>query len=1484
MNCHVKFWSLIALLLAACAGWGQPPGVVINEILASNSQNATDAQGEHDDWIELYNGSDVAIDVGGMYLTDDLANPTKWQIPAGTTVAARGYLLIWADADVQDEGLHTNFQLQADGEEIALFDVDGTTLLDSVAFEKQTTDISFGRYPDGTGEFRLMGEPTPGAANVAVYEGFVAPVEFSHERGFYETPFELTLSCDTPDAVIYYTVDGSAPFSEIRRIPAGTVYTGPILVYGTTTLRVQAFRTGWRASQASTTTYIFLDDVIQQGPYPSNFPRDWGSTRVDYGMDPEVVQDPAYAPTLKEDLKTIPSVSVVIDNDDFFGSARGIYANLSGHGTNWERPASIEWIDPVEGDTFQVDVGLRVHGSVYGRTSSVAKHSLRLLFKNEYGPSRLKYPLFGDTDVEDFESLVLRSIWNYSWFGDSTACGGLGTDHADYLRDQYARDTVRDMGGLTPHSRPVHAYVNGLYWGLFIFVERPDDGFCAQHLGGEKPDYDVLIGNSQMEVMAGDLEAWNTLMALAREDLSRASAYQAMHEQVDVPAMIDYLLMIYYTGSRDAPVLLCNDSVPRNFYAIRRREPAGPFIFVPWDVEWILESPNVNRVRIVGQSNPHYLLDRLMSNPDFRVLLADHIYERFFHGGALTPESAIDRYMSRADEIDRAIVGESARWGDSRRSRPYTRDVEWVAERDRLVNEYFSVRTDIVLGQLRQAGFYPSVAPPDYYVNGQFQRGGPIESDDAVSLNANGGDIWYTVDGSDPRLPGSRGGSGQEWTLIAEDATKRVLVPTGPVDEAWRADLAFDDSDWISGAGGVGYEGSTGYEPYFDIDLRNQMYGRNAGCYIRIPFDMSAEQLEGIGGLTLNARYDDGFIVYLNGVEVQRVMFDGDASWDAQANDNHSDLDAIDFEPFNLSGHIEQLRVGPNLLAIHGLNASATSSDFLISVEVMASEGAGDEVLGGVAPTAIRYVDPVTFDGSVHIKSRLLSGTTWSALNETTFAVGPVAESLRISELMYRPAGDPNAEYIELTNIGAETINLNLVRFSNGVDFTFPSLELAPGQYVVVVRDVTAFENAYAAGLNVAGQYAGSLNNGGERLVLEDAAGQAIHDFGFSDGWYDLTDGLDFSLTIRDAAAPDITAWDSKRGWRPSAQAGGSPGYDDTDDIVTIGAVVINELLANSQAATSDWIELYNTTAQAIDISGWFLSDDGEHLTKYEFPAGTVIAADGYLVVYADETFDDPDAAGSHETFALSRQGETLYLHSGSGGVLTGYSEQEKFDASAAGVSLGRYRKSTGSYNFVALTEPTPGGANAAPVVGPVVISEIMYNPSAVAEAEYVELVNIGAAPVTLYDALLGLPWRFTDDPDDPGIDLLLPMDSPVTLAPGECLVLTQNAIALRTAYAVSAGVVVLEWGGGKLSNGGDKVQLSRPGAGAESDDDHWLRVDRVVYSDGSHGDDFAGGVDPWPTAADGAGAALTRIDATAYGNDPANWIAADPSPGRPPE
>jgi len=139
---------------------------------------------------------------------------------------------------------------------------------------------------------------------------------------------------------------------------------------------------------------------------------------------------------------------------------------------------------------------------------------------------------------------------------------------------------------------------------------------------------------------------------------------------------------------------------------------------------------------------------------------------------------------------------------------------------------------------------------------------------------------------------------------------------------------------------------------------------------------------------------------------------------------------------------------------------------------------------------------------------------------------------------------------------------------------------------------------------------------------------------------------------------------------------------------------------------------------------------------------------------------------------------------------------------------------------------------------------------------------------VTLYDVDRVASWRFTDDPDNPGIELVLPSDLPVVLASGEYLVLAKNETILRSKYTIPDGESLLV-GRGQSADGGEKVQISKPGDTDAQDDRVWMRVDRVVYSDGSHAQDFAEGVDPWPTQADGQGSSLSRIDPAAYGNDP---------------
>ena len=878
----------------------------------------------------------------------------------------------------------------------------------------------------------------------------------------------------------------------------------------------------------------------------------------------------------------------------------------------------------------------------------------------------------------------------------------------------------------------------------------------------------------------------------------------------------------------------------------------------------------------------------LKQNVEYRLLFADHVHKFFFNGGILTPESLIARYANLAAGVERAIVAESARWGDQHRHPPLTLE-EWYdcdsnyndgrAGRDWILNYYLPQRSDIVLQQFRNAGLYPDVDAPVFRINGSYQHGGHISKDNLFSMTAAAGTIWYTLDGSDPRTPGTSNG-GISTILATENAAKRVLVPTDYVSSSWKGGGAFNDSAWrlcTGSPGGVGYEAGSGYQSYISLDVKDQMYNGNTTCYIRIPFTVNANGPAGFDFMTLKMRYDDGFIAYLNGTEVARRNFSGTPAWNSRALAQNSDSSAVVFEDFNLSSHLNVLRRGENILAIQGLNQRPSSSDFLISAELTVAESVPINDLG-ISPSAIRYTKPFTLDKSTHVKSRLLHGSTWSALNEATFAVGPVADYLRITEIMYHPQSqeDPNAEFIELKNIGAETLNLNLVSFTNGIDFTFPNLELAGDEYILVVKDLNAFAARYGIDLNIAGQYSGSLDNRGERIELIDAADGIIHDFEYENGWYDITDGLGFSLSAKDPTSTDPDDWDSKSGWRPSAGVDGSPGWDDSDSVPTLGNIVINELLANSHAGTGDWVELHNTTESPINISGWFLSDSKSNFMKYEIAAGTTIEPYGYIVFYEDLHFGNPSAPGCIVPFALNKNGETLYLHSAQEGVLTGYSEQEKFGTSGTGIAFGRYRKSVGTYNFVAMNRNTPGSTNAYPKVGPIVISEIMYYPDIEADVEYVELYNISGSPVTLaeYDneQSIYVPWRFTDSD---GISFDLPLDT--TMAAGEYLLLVKNKNALNSRYpAVPIGAQIFEWGPGRLDNGGEKVEISKPADEVEGTR-YYIRVDHVNYSDGSH----PVGQDLWPSQPDGWGASLSRVSSQHYGNDPNNWTAAyPPTPG----
>jgi hypothetical protein len=475
---------------------------------------------------------------------------------------------------------------------------------------------------------------------------------------------------------------------------------------------------------------------------------------------------------------------------------------------------------------------------------------------------------------------------------------------------------------------------------------------------------------------------------------------------------------------------------------------------------------------------------------------------------------------------------------------------------------------------------------------------------------------------------------------------------------------------------------------------------------------------------------------------------------------------------------------------------------------------------------------------------------------------------LRITEIHYHPADQgeiPGDEYefIEIQNAGEDELDLTDVGFTDGIEYAFTKgTSIGAGEFLVLAADAARFEERY--GFEPHGTYEGGLSNSGETVILEDIpAGAVIAQVTYADGgtWPTVADGGGPSLVPLSASA-DGTAGS----WRPSFRAHGSPGRSDA------GAVIINEISSHTDPPLKDAIELYNPNEAPMDIGGWYLSDKKSEPAKFRIPDGTTIPAKGYLVFDKDDFNADSSATGS---FNLGAHGDDAWVFADSGGCPAGYCHGFEFGEIENGVTFGRHVTSIGEEHFVAQKAPSLGSANEGPRVGPVVISEIMYHPANDTD-EYLEIANVGGVQVDLFDR---------DNPDNTwrikGYAFAFPTG--VTLEPGEvALVLSAEASEdrIKSALGAPSDVKIFRATGG-LNNAADTLSLLKPGepfvetssAGADTTVVPYILIDRVTYSDGN----------PWPQEADGDGPALIRKQLKEYGDDPANWSAAEATPGRVP-
>jgi len=949
---------------------------------------------------------------------------------------------------------------------------------------------------------RFFQNPTAGEPNDAEgVSGFVRDTRFSVDRGIYSDPVDVVIESDTEDAVIRYTLDGSEPSAT-----SGLVYSDPIRISRTTVLRAAAYKSGLGATNVDTHTYIFPDDVVDQGV-----------------MLPDITSHGVYGPQIAPALAKIPSVSIVTRLSINTGS---------------EVEASVELILPDGSEGFQEHAGIKKVG---GHSLNFPKNNMRLYFRRKYGPGKLDYPLFRDAfysegAAEKFDQLDLRG-------GSHDSIFYLGANqqlpsNAQYARNRWMSDTLHEMGQVSNHGRYVQVYINGTYWGHYQIQERPTRAHVASYLGGDEDDFESV--NSGRTIGSAS-PAWAHIATIRGN-------YNEVKRWVDVESLVDYMLLNFYAGNA------WDWTINHNWMAAGPSIPdRGGYQFFSWDADITLRRLNDYNL---NQPGPGGLFRDLLPHAEFRRLVGDRIHRHFYNDGVLTPARVDSMFRRRAEQVYSTIVAETARWRWA--GIVWTRDNQWEAEFVRLCSQFFPQRTGIVLDQIAGTSWYPDVPAPEFLVDGARQHDGDVRSGAELSVVVPGFErvvetTIVSIDAPRSAYVPRNGNLGNDWRLAS--------YVEGSRGETWR-----EGAGGVGYENGAGYQTLID----IDVGPEMTNDPGNPSVLVRVPFKIDdAAEVARIGELALKIHYDDGFAAYLNGVRVAaaNAPAEGDLTWNSLAKSSHeATVDRPDI--FDIDAFRDELRTGENLLAIHGLNFSQVSSDMVIHVELVGRQIEAGAAPGVVAYTldgsdpmeegALDFESPLTVDESVLVKARSFDGEEWSALNEALFVV-PGSFPLRVTEIMYHPPdpaegspfGSDDFEFFELQNISGENLDLDGVRVRHGIRFDFSTIEdriLGPGEHVLLVNNLEGFASIYDTdGLRIAGEYDGRLGNGGERILISGPLGETILDFEYDDVWYPSTDGLGHSLVITDVSLP-VDRWAEAQSWRPSANLGGSPGAADEDD------------------------------------------------------------------------------------------------------------------------------------------------------------------------------------------------------------------------------------------------------------------------------------------------------------------------------------------------
>ena len=683
-------------------------------------------------------------------------------------------------------------------------------------------------------------EPTPGAANTTAAKNGVTPsVEFSVPHGFKTSSFKLEITCPSDSSRrIYYTLDGTKP------TPNGSIeYTGPFTISKTTVVRAAVADPDSILQTDASATYLFVDDILENqraNAAPAGFPRvndytgDKGSgQKMWYGLNDSIMNDSDARARLKRSFSNIRTASIVMDPKDLFDSTKGIYVNAVRKGRDWERQTMLEQIYPADTkDEFSTSCGIKIRGAA-SRAQNYPKRGFHMIFRDEYGASRLEHPLFGNEGAKSFKRFDFRCEQNNAWQNKWEGC-----DNETMLNDVFSRDSQRDMGQPYNRSRYYHLFINGIYWGVYQTEERVEKNNAADYMGGNKNNYDVVRTSNDQTISGGvadkyfttvvegdetDDGAWAKLHAISLEgygegheanwykvrglnaDGTRNPNYPIL---LDVTNLVCYLMTSHFVADGDSPAN--GEGMANNIIAYRNRVEGESkregFKWIRHDSEHSLakrdKCPNgyetddglfyngsfdkggsggnyltESERRARSNFNPNALHCALMKNMEYHRLFMDLAYKYLVTpGGAMTTDACLKRHDARKAEIADAVAGELARWG---RGHTYADWLENCAEEETFIKN--RVQHLALRGAYHKAGWqgyfiYGAPQILDKATDIPLTNGMPAVNCKYARLTSDDGTVYYTTDGTDPWIPGEV--SGDEHLPWRTDRTTPKLTAT----------------------------------------------------------------------------------------------------------------------------------------------------------------------------------------------------------------------------------------------------------------------------------------------------------------------------------------------------------------------------------------------------------------------------------------------------------------------------------------------------------------------------------------------------------------------------------------------------------------------------------------------------------------------------------------------------------------------------------